>query len=128
MTTDKDVFTVLSFLIEHTHVGTNDSVRAALARLGECAITDEERAAKRLQGLITKRGWLVSQKNGLADQRRQLDSVAANPGPRATPQQRAHAKAQADRCNAEYHACCKALAETEAAIDAEQHQRRQQAA
>jgi hypothetical protein len=130
----RDIFSLFNALIQGTHHEANDGIVAALTRIREAAITDEERAAQRVAHLVSRRSFLVPKRNGLADKKGQLadvvwhmNAVAAEqnkdpkdrkyPGERVTPMELARAKTNLDRASAEYEKCVAELAAIEAEIN-----------
>jgi len=114
----RDLLHVLTYVIEKTQIETTDSVRSAINRLRQATKTEQESSAQLLIDLKARRSALIPQRFRLADQKRHLDFVVAQPQAHATPTQRAEAKRRADHANAEYDAVCKELASVEAAIAA----------
>jgi hypothetical protein len=115
-----DVFQVLSFIIQHTHIATNDPILAALARIRAAGTTELESSAQRLADLIARRTRLIPDRNGLRDKRGQLADVVYRmekfPGG-VKPRDIALAKSNLARAAAELEACVKELAQVETAIN-----------
>jgi hypothetical protein len=114
----RDVFYLLSFVIENTKIGLSDGAKAALGRLRESIKTEGERETHRLEALKDRRSYLIPQSIKLAEYTRSHQYTAENPGVMANARQRAEAKARANQTAARYDACCKELADVEAAIAA----------
>jgi hypothetical protein len=114
----RDIFHLLSFIVENTKIGLSDGAKAALGRLKESVKTEAERDTHRLEALKDRRSYLIPQRGRLAEYKRSHDFTAQNPGPMANARMRAEAKARAIQTAAQYDACCKELADVEAAIAA----------
>jgi hypothetical protein len=114
----RDIFHLLSFVIENTKIGLSDGAKAALNRFRESIKTESERDTHRLEALRDRRSFLIPQRGRLAEYKRSHDFTAEHPGPMANARMRAEAKARANHTAAQYEAVCQELAEVEAAIAA----------
>jgi hypothetical protein len=114
----RDIFHLISFVIENTKIGLSDGAKSALNRLRESIKTEAERETHRLEALKDRRSYLIPQRGRLAEYKRSHDFTAQNPGPMANARQRAEAKARAHQTATQYEAVCDELVEVEAAIAA----------
>jgi hypothetical protein len=123
----RDIFHLISFVIENTKIGLSDGAKAALNRLCESVKTEAERETHRLEALKDRRSYLIPQRGRLAEYKRSHDFTANNPGPMANARQRAEARARAIRTAAEYDDVCKELATVESQIAAAEKQKKEAA-
>jgi hypothetical protein len=126
--TQRDIVRVLQYVIDRTQIETTDGIRAAMARLCENLITDQERDARRLSYLKNRRGDLLPQRHRTLDRKRHLDSVVAQlDAELAQPElnrgealriekERFNAKRPADQADAAYVAVINELAAIESEI------------